>query len=377
MRCASRIVVVLVLVAGLRAPAGHTADAPVAPSRAAAELVVGTLSDPPFVMRDPDGAWSGIAIELWREVARREGLPYRIEEHDLESLLSGVENGRIDVAVGPLLITADRARRIDLTSPFMHVALAIGTRPETGWWPTLISVLPRPLLWALLGMAVLLVVFAILVWLLERRRNPAHFGGTGVRGLGDAIWWAASTMSTVGYGDRTPVTFWGRTTGIVWMFTSILVVSSFIALASSTFTVRQLQTQIRSVADLGRVRVAAISGSGSAEYLRGVGVVAAGCDTVAACLDVLVAGEVDAVVEEWPVLNWEARHRYPGRIAIFPQPFTRGFIGFGLPRDSPRRRALDITLLQVLDEPIWRDICRTYLGPGSGEVSGLISARAP
>jgi ABC-type amino acid transport substrate-binding protein len=370
----SRIAAVLVLVACARATA---AEEPAAAGQASRELVVGTFSAPPFVMREADGGWSGLAIELWREVARREGLAYRIEEHDLQSLLEKVESGRVDVAVGPLLITADRERRMDLTSPFMHIALAIGTRPESGWWPALRALLPREVLWATLGLAVLLLVSALLVWLLERHRNPEHFGGARMRGLGDAIWWSASTMSTVGYGDRTPVTFWGRTTGIVWMFASIVLVSAFIALVTSTFTVHQLQTQIRSIGDLGRVRVAAVTASGSAEYLRDLGIATTGCESTGSCLDALVAGEVDAVVEEWPVLNWEARHRYPGRLAVVPQPVTRGFIGFALPRDSTRRRALSVTLLQVLDDPVWQDISRSYLGPANGEVSGPVSVRVP
>jgi len=341
------------------------------------ELVVGTFHAPPFAMRAQDGGWTGLAIDLWREVARRQGISYRIEGYDLPALVAGIENGRIDVAVGPMLITADRERRMDLTSPFMHIALGIGTRPETGWWPTLRALLPREVLWAALWLVLLLFVSAVIVWLLERHRNPQHFGGPGMRGLGDAIWWSASTMSTVGYGDRTPVTFWGRTTGIVWMFVSIILVAGFIALVSSAFTLHQLESRIRSIGDLSRVRVGAIEASGSVEYLRGVGIATTGCKSVAACLDALVAGEIDAVVEEWPILNWEASHRYPGRLAVVPQPFTRAFIGFALPRDSPRRRPLSVAMLQVLDDPIWQDLARTYLGPSSVELSGLLNARGP
>ncbi len=370
----SRLVAALLLAAW--STAAITPAAEPDPERQTGELVVGTVISPPFVMRDAGGGWSGLAIDLWREVARRENLTYRLEERELEPLLADVENGRIDVAVGPLLITAERARRIDLTSPFMHIALAVGTRPETGRWPLLAS-LPRQLLWATLGLAGLLLVFAFLVWLLERHRNPEHFGGARMRGLGDAIWWSASTMSTVGYGDRTPVTFWGRMVGIVWMFSAILLVSGFIALVTSAVTVRQLQSQIRSIADLARVRVGTVEASGSAEYLRDAGIASLPCESVGACLDALVAGEIDVVVEEWPVLNWEARHRYPGRIAIVPQPFTRGFIAFGLPRDSARRRSLDVTLLEVLDAPVWKEISRSYLGVGDRELAGTLSAHAP
>jgi hypothetical protein len=85
---------------------------------------------------------------------------------------------------------------------------------------------------------------------------------------------------------------------------------------------------------------------------------------------------VDAIVDEWPILSWEARHRYPGRVAVAPQPFARGFISFALPRDSPRRRPLDVTLLDVLEDPCWGRITRPYLG-ASGEASDSLGVPVP
>ncbi|MFG2355287.1 potassium channel family protein [Streptomyces sp. NPDC048521] len=35
-----------------------------------------------------------------------------------------------------------------------------------------------------------------------------------IRTFGDSVWWACSTLATVGYGDVTPVTPWGRTIAV-------------------------------------------------------------------------------------------------------------------------------------------------------------------
>jgi voltage-gated potassium channel len=50
---------------------------------------------------------------------------------------------------------------------------------------------------------------------------------------GDALWWAATTMTTVGYGDRYPVTTTGRFVAVALMVVGIAVLSSLTALIAS------------------------------------------------------------------------------------------------------------------------------------------------
>lgn len=82
----------------------------------------------------------------------------------------------------------------------------------------------------LLGFAGALAVFQ------QERGAP----GATMTTFGDAVWWAASTLSTVGYGDITPVTELGRTIAMGMMACGIgllgAVTGSFSSWLMQTFT---------------------------------------------------------------------------------------------------------------------------------------------
>lgn len=68
-----------------------------------------------------------------------------------------------------------------------------------------------------LASAALILFCAALAVLDAERRNP-H---ANIHTFGDAIWWASATMTTVGYGDRVPITVEGRAVGFALMLAGI------------------------------------------------------------------------------------------------------------------------------------------------------------
>src|SRR3984893_14444098 len=112
---------VLILTGPSRAQTTDTASAPISSQR---ELVVGTKEAPPFAMKAADGSWNGISIDLWRRVADELHLRYRFSEApNVQGVIDGVADGRFDIAVAALTVTAARARVIDFTEPFYVTGL--------------------------------------------------------------------------------------------------------------------------------------------------------------------------------------------------------------------------------------------------------------
>jgi voltage-gated potassium channel len=79
------------------------------------------------------------------------------------------------------------------------------------------------------GTAVLAVALGALA-VLEAERGAE---GGNITSAGDALWWAATTVTTVGYGDRYPVTTTGRLVAVALMLVGIAVVSSLTAVIAS------------------------------------------------------------------------------------------------------------------------------------------------
>jgi len=83
---------------------------------------------------------------------------------------------------------------------------------------------------------VVLVLAAFAMYDAERRHR-----GSNIRTLPDALWWAITTMTTVGYGDRYPTTAAGRIIAVVLMLVGIALLGVITA-AIATWFVGHLRT---------------------------------------------------------------------------------------------------------------------------------------
>lgn len=326
-------------------------------------LIVGTKIAPPFVIRKEDGSLSGISIELWQRVASDLGLQYELREVELQQLLDGLEDGSLDVSVAALTVTAEREKRIDFTHPFHTTGLAIAVPQEgSAVWNTVKRVFSWEFLLALLALGGLLMLVGFIFWLTERRKNAEMFGGTPAEGIGASFWWAAVTMTTVGYGDKAPVTFGGRVIALIWMFAAIILISSFTAAIATSLTVSQLETSVKGPDDLPKVSVTTVSNSASAAYLRDRGIGFTPQPDLTTALEGVASGRFEALVYDQPILQYLSRQEHPQRVQVLPNSFERQDYGIALPEDSELRDPINEQLLEVIAKDDWKDVLQRYLG---------------
>lgn len=347
-------------------PADAGAQAPGADQR---PLVVGTHAAPPFAFKDDNGTWQGIGIELWQEAAEELGLLFTIEERALAAdLVDGVADGTLDLAVAALTITADREARLDFTHPFFSTGLAIAVAREaggSGWYHVFDRLVSPAFLKVLGSLFLLLLATGAVIWLVERRGNADQFEREPGRGIASGFWWAAATMTTVGYGDKAPRSLVGRFLGVVWMFAGIILISFFTAHITASLTVGTLGGPVAGLSDLARSRVGAVSGTATGQFLADYRVGVIGYGSLEQALDVLAAGNIDAVVHDEAILRFAVSRQFADRVRVLEGTFAHEDYGIALQEDSRLREPLNRVLLRLIESDAWDGLVVSYLGSAS------------
>ncbi len=328
------------------------------------ELVVGTKETVPFVIENTDGTWQGISIELWQDIADKLGLRFRLVERDLEGLLEGLRDTTLDAVAAALTVTAKRETTVDFSHPFYSTGLtiAVSSSGKSGLLTTVSRFVSLEFLTAVGALLVLLVLIGVIVWFVERRKNPEQFGGTFLEGIGSGVWWSAVTMTTVGYGDKAPRTLLGRLLGLIWMFAAIIVVSGFTATIASSLTVSQLESAVKGPGDLPFVEVGSIPNSTSAAYLAERSISFSEYQTPLQGLQALARGDIEAFVYDAPILRYLSKTELAGRVRVLPVTFFRQDYAIALPQDSQLREPINQALLEEIQQRGWGDVLERYLG---------------
>ena len=319
-------------------------------------LRVGVVERAPYAV-ETEAGWVGIAVDGWRLVAERAGLAFELVPIDGGTAIEAVATGRVDLVL-PIDATAERAERVVFTAP-LHTA-TLGVAGGRGAGP--LAVIGRLVTWEfvriVLGLSALLLLVGAIVWMLERRRNSDMFHEDARHGLGDGFWWAGVTLTTIGYGDKAPVTFGGRAVAMVWMLAGLAISSALTAAIVSATGFGERATSLPE--GLRGLDVVVEEGTAAARFLSASGIAHSEVEDADAALRAVHRGEVDAFVAAAPLLAERVKaldldvpvkrsEREPHLVSIARSP------------DAEWGARVDRAVIATVTAPAWGDLLARYL----------------
>jgi polar amino acid transport system substrate-binding protein len=336
------------------------------PTPQAAPLRVAVYDVPPYGYANPDGSFSGISVDLWRRVAEQLQRQFRlISVSDMEAVLNGLEQNQFDAAIGAITITPEREKRVDFSYPAHRSGVAVALRKETGPLSALRSYAAAtaelgPLI---LGSLAMLVLIGISMWLIESRHPSAHGSDSSVVTLRDGLYWAIVTMTTVGYGDKTPKSTIGRVVAISWMFASLVLVSLLSKSLISRLTADRVESHdIASSIDLTKRKLAAVAQSSGAEYLDQHRLQYTKYNNLPDALDALSGGRSDAVVNSVGALQYLISKRYASTEEMPQGLLAPAYMAIALPERSELKRPIDEALVRITSDSEWISTEERFFG---------------
>ncbi|KAI7738381.1 hypothetical protein M8C21_008444, partial [Ambrosia artemisiifolia] len=266
-------------------------------------------------------------------------------------LVSLINTGVYDAAVGDIAITTNRTRLADFSQPFIESGLVVVApvrRSNSSTWAFLRPF--SPLMWCVSG--IFFIVVGAVVWILEHRIND-EFRGPPKKQLVTVLWFSFSTLFS-SHRENTLSTL-GRMVLILWLFVVLIINSSYTASLTSILTVQKLYSPIKGIDSL----MASKDPIGYQEnsFVRNYLIAEYGIhesrliplslpeDFEKALKDGPKKGGVAAVVDERAYVELFLSTRCD--FSIVGQEFTKNGWGFAFPRDSPLAADISTAILKL------------------------------
>jgi len=324
------------------------------------KLIIGITETPPFVVQE-GSEFSGLSISSWELVNESLEIEYEYKTYpSLISLMEAVESNEVDLSINPVTVTNSRMKRMDFSQPYFISYTGIAKKSETMIWSYLANMFSWKFISAILILLGVILLFGFLVWLFERKKNKEEFGD-GLRGVFHGFWWSAVTMTTVGYGDKSPKTFGGRFIGLIWMFMAIIMISSLTAGIASSLTVQNISDEISSIQDLDNFEVISVAGSSAQELLDQYNIRSEEVVNEQEGIQKIQDKESALFVYDQPILKYEIdRRKLNDELEVVQKTLKRDYYSYSFPKGSTLVEKINPVLITTLKSMEWNNLIKDY-----------------
>jgi len=336
-------------------------------SASAQELVTlrkvktGVYVSPPFVVKDSLGYYDGMAIDLWELLGDEMNFVNEyIEYPSWHEMMDAVTTGEIDMALSNISVTYDRAKHIKYSYPWFDSGLRILVKTSgqgTIWNELKQNGHLRAYIWIMIA----IILITIVLTFIHRKREP-EFPRNWLNGFSESLYRLVLAIKT-GVVNNSNYSWLGKILAVIWMFAGVGLVAYVTSSITSSMTTVALTHDIHSLSDLPGKRVGVLSASVAEEYMKNRGISTISYENMNEASQALIADEIDAVVEDAPILEYWTFTNQQYKLKVVGEIFHPDKYAFAANKNySTLMDSLSVELIKLFDNEKVSALKNNYFG---------------
>jgi ABC-type amino acid transport substrate-binding protein len=326
---------------------------------------VGILPAPPFVFKNEQGQWDGLAMGLWNQILDRYDIDYEfVELASPTQALEGIRSKALLTVVSGVNITSAREKYGSFSTPYYVTDMAVAMDSNNrSVYANIIGYLTSPesvvYILVLLG---LILAYAWLFFVVESDSNPiiCEPGAPKSSNIMHSMIWSIMLATGQDANLQKSKTLLLRFLSMVLFFVGLFTFSAFVAILSSSLTVNKLGVMNFQNLDLHAKRVGVIRDSRSAEYCVHEFIACEPFDNLAQGMAMLKDGKLDVILGQKVELHAEASN-IKLTLDYVEVPDRRDYYAFFFRDGFENIDAFNDALMEVVDHPSYAALIRRYV----------------
>jgi ABC-type amino acid transport substrate-binding protein len=327
-------------------------------------LTVGLVAIHPFSYYDVAGNIQGLAFELWQAVARINHYKcnYVLIGQNSNLATTAIQNGSVDVAIGPIGISSDRIKTSDFTVPYFdgqYVLLA--KKIHLSFLERLDLVFEGRTVEVLICLILLYALYLHIYWYFERDRIELK-GRSYLQVM--EILLTLSFVNRVSKPPLFPQTRFVRVASIFWVLACTGTFFTFFAGFTASFVtnITNVDQELSTASSINGKPIAVFGGSTAEHYARHSKLnVVSQPYTVGKAVDLLDAGKVRGVFMLLGTAQSYIEDSKRDDLYISPIEFPHVFFGFLVKEGEPKMlRQINWAIAKLTEDGIKLAICAKY-----------------
>jgi polar amino acid transport system substrate-binding protein len=333
------------------------------PAPSGKKLQVGLYLNQPFANKTLE-EYDGFCVDLWKEIAADLNMPFEFVPYtNVSDLLSAEVQGKVDVAVGNILITHDREKIVEFTQPYLPGGLQVMVdEKRESSWNRLWNGLRDSGHLMIFGIGIGVIVLGTLLLTLGERRWNQEFHPDWPNGLAESFYHVMSIAMTGKSTHKGLPGPFGKILAGVWLAFGVAVVAYITSSVTSVMTVNRLHGIINGPQDLPNHHVGAVGGTISQKYCEDQNLITTLYPNLNEAVKAMLHHDIDAIVFDAMTLQWYDKAHPELPITEVGPIFLKKYYGFALPIKSVLRHDINQSLLKQQESGFTETLRKHYFG---------------